>query len=179
MVDKYLFLADDHLVSTSPYDREEVEQIKAINGAKWDKVAKAWRIPMSSVVEARDFGERNGFLIDPQVLTFDLPKKLNPTFGITLKDDFIYLSFAYDPVKVKSVKQIPSVTWHAKTKAWRAPTTSITECIEWANKFNQQIPEELVGMASTIKELHDISVTESRSVDADLEVAGLPLLPYQ
>ena len=179
MVDKYLFLADDHLVSTSPYDREEVEQIKAINGAKWDKVAKAWRIPMSSVVEARDFGERNGFLIDPQVLTFDLPKKLNPTFGITLKDNFIYLSFAYDPVKVKSVKQIPSVTWHAKTKAWRAPTTSITECIEWANKFNQQIPEELVGMASTIKELHDISVTESRSVDADLEVAGLPLLPYQ
>ena len=179
MADKYLFLADDHLVATSPYDQAEVEQIKAINGAKWDKVAKAWRIPMSSVVEARDFGERNGFLIDPQVLTFDLPKKLNPTFGITLKDDFIYLSFAYDPVKVKSVKQIPSVTWHAKTKAWRAPTTSITECIEWANKFNQQIPEELVGMASTIKELHDISVTESRSVDADLEVAGLPLLPYQ
>ena len=179
MADKYLFLADDHLVATSPYDQAEVQQIKAINGAKWDKVAKAWRIPMSSVVEARDFGERNGFLIDPQVLTFDLPKKLNPTFGITLKDDFIYLSFAYDPVKVKSVKQIPSVTWHAKTKAWRAPTTSITECIEWANKFNQQIPEELVGMASTIKELHDISVAESRSVDADLEVAGLPLLPYQ
>ena len=179
MADKYLFLADDHLVATSPYDQAEVQQIKAINGAKWDKVAKAWRIPMSSVVEARDFGERNGFLIDPQVLTFDLPKKLNPTFGITLKDNFIYLSFAYDPVKVKSVKQIPSVTWHAKTKAWRAPTTSIAECIEWANKFNQQIPEELVGMASTIKELHDISVAESRSVDADLEVAGLPLLPYQ
>ena len=30
MSDKHLFLADDHLVSTSPYDREEVEQIKAI-----------------------------------------------------------------------------------------------------------------------------------------------------
>ena len=179
MSDKYLFLADDHLVSTSPYDRAEVEQIKAINGAKWDKVAKAWRIPMSSVVEARDFGIRNGFTIDPQVLTFDLPEKLNPTFGVTLDGDFIYMSFAYDPVKVKAVKGIPSVTWHAKTKAWRAPVASIAECIEWADKFNQPVPENLARLAEQIKETHDDSVQQSRSTDAELEVAGLPLLPYQ
>ena len=179
MSDKYLFLADDHLVATSPYDREEVEQIKAINGAKWDKVAKAWRIPMSSVVEARDFGERHGFIVDPQVLTFDLPQKLNPTFGVTLEKDFIYMSFAYDPVKVKAVKAIPSVTWHAKTMAWRAPVGSITECIEWAEKFNQPMPTNLTLMASKLKETHDESVQQSRSVDADIEVAGLPLLPYQ
>lgn len=179
MSEKYLFLADDHLVSTSPYDRAEVEQIKAIDGAKWDKVAKAWRIPMSSVVEARDFGMRNGFTIDPQVLTFDLPEKLNPTFGVTLDGDFIYLSFAYDPVKVKAVKAIPSVTWHAKTKAWRAPVASIAECIEWSEKFNQAVPENLVRLAAQIKETHDDSVQQSRSTDAELEVAGLPLLPYQ
>ena len=179
MSEKYLFLADDHLVSTSPYDRAEVEQIKAINGAKWDKVAKAWRIPMSSVVEARDFGMRNGFTIDPQVLTFDLPEKLNPTFGVTLDGDFIYMSFAYDPVKVKAVKGIPSVTWHAKTKAWRAPVASIAECIEWSEKFNQPVPENLARLAEQIKETHDDSVQQSRSTDAELEVAGLPLLPYQ
>ena len=179
MSDKHLFLADDHLVATSPYDREEVEQIKAINGAKWDKVAKAWRIPMSSVVEARDFGERHGFIIDSQVLTFDLPQKLNPTFGVTLEKDFIYMSFAYDPVKVKAVKAIPSVTWHAKTMAWRAPISSLTECIEWAEKFNQPIPADLNQLASKLKETHDESVMQSRSADADIEVAGLPLLPYQ
>lgn len=179
MVDKHLFLADDHLVSISPYDRAEVEQIKAIKGAKWDKVAKAWRVPMSSIVEARDFGTRNGFIIDPQVLTFDLPQKLNPTFGVTLDGGFIYMSFAYDPVKVKGVKQIPSVTWHAKTKAWRAPTSSITECIEWAVKFNQEVPVSITSIASEIKEQHDKSVQQSRSVDAELDVAGLPLLPYQ
>ena len=179
MSEKYLFLADDHLVSTSPYDRAEVEQIKAIDGAKWDKVAKAWRIPMSSVVEARDFGMRNGFTIDSQVLTFDLPEKLNPTFGVTLDGDFIYMSFAYDPVKVKAVKGIPSVTWHAKTKAWRAPVASIAECIEWADKFNQPVPENLARLAEQIKETHDDSVQQSRSTDAELEVAGLPLLPYQ
>ena len=156
-----------------------MEQIKAINGAKWDKVAKAWRIPMSSVVEARDFGMRNGFTIDPQVLTFDLPEKLNPTFGVTLDGDFIYMSFAYDPVKVKAVKGIPSVTWHAKTKAWRAPVASIAECIEWSEKFNQPVPENLARLAEQIKETHDDSVQQSRSTDAELEVAGLPLLPYQ
>ena len=179
MSDKHLYLADDDLISTSPYDRDEVEQIKAIHGAKWDKVAKVWRIPMSSVVEARDFGMRNGFTIDPQVLTFDLPEKLNPTFGVTLETDFIYMSFGYDPVKVKAVKQIPSVTWHAKTMAWRAPVASIAECIEWADKFNQRVPDNLTQLAKQIKETHDDSVQQSRSTDADLEVAGLPLLPYQ
>jgi SNF2 family DNA or RNA helicase len=179
VTEKHLFLADDHLVAISPYDREEVEQIKAIIGAKWDKVAKAWRIPMSSVVEARDFGERNGFVIDLEVLTFDLPQKLNPTFGVTLEGEFIYMSFAYDPVKVKAVKAIPSVTWHAKTMAWRAPTTSLSECLEWAEKFNQSVPSDLVSMATRLKKIHDDSVQQSRSVDADLEVAGLPLLPYQ
>lgn len=179
MANKRLYLADDDLISTSPYDRAEVEQIKAIHGAKWDKVAKVWRIPMSSIVEAREFAMGNGFTIDPQVMTFDLPEKLNPTFGVTLEADFIYMSFGYDPVKVKAVKQIPSVTWHAKTMAWRAPVASIAECIEWANKFNQRVPENLTQLAKQIKETHDASVQKSRSTDADLEVAGLPLLPYQ
>ena len=89
------------------------------------------------------------------------------------------MSFAYDPVKVKAVKAIPSVTWHAKTMAWRAPISSLTECIEWAEKFNQPIPADLNQLASKLKETHDESVMQSRSVDADIEVAGLPLLPYQ
>ena len=63
--------------------------------------------------------------------------------------------------------------------AWRAPVGSIAECIEWAEKFNQQVPPNLSQLASQLKETHDASVQQSRSTDADLEVAGLPLLPYQ
>jgi len=55
----------------------------------------------------------------------------------------------------------------------------LTECIEWAEKFNQPIPADLNQLASKLKETHDESVMQSRSVDADIEVAGLPLLPYQ
>ncbi len=178
-MDGNLILNDDHLVVYFAYDKELVEEIKLIYGAKWDKLAKAWRIPMDAVVEARDFATKHGFVIDPQVLLFDLPEKLNPAFGVRLDGDFIYLSFAYDPVKVKAVKQIPSVTWHAKTKAWRAPITSINESIEWADRFGEKIPEDLSSIAIRIRQEHQQSVQMSRSTDADLDVAGLPLLPYQ
>lgn len=179
MGDKSLILNDDHMVAYFPYDLDQVNEIKLIDGAKWDKIAKAWRIPMTSVVEMRDFATKHEFTIDPQLLTFDLPEPTNRVFGIRMEADFIYLSFTYDPVKVKAVKQIPAVTWHAKTKAWRCPISSIQETIEWAEKFNQQIPSDLQTLASTIKEEHDKSVVASRSTDADLDVAGLPLLPYQ
>jgi SWI/SNF-related matrix-associated actin-dependent regulator 1 of chromatin subfamily A len=178
-VDKHLLLNDDHLVAYFPYDKEAVDEIKKIYGAKWDKLAKAWRVPMHSIVELRDFATKHEFTIDPQVLTFDLPEPLNPTFGVRLDGDFIYLSFAYDPVKVRAVKQIPSVTWHAKTKAWRAPLNSIAETLMWAEKFGEKIPEDLNRIASEIKIEHEKSVLMSRSTEAELDVAGLPLLPYQ
>jgi len=178
-VDKHLLLNDDHLVAYFPYDKDAVDEIKKIYGARWDKLAKAWRIPMRSIVELRDFATKHGFTIDPQVLTFDLPEPLNPTFGVRLDGDFIYLSFAYDPVKVKAVKQIPSVTWHSKTKAWRAPISSIAETLMWSEKFGEKIPEDLNRIASEIKIEHEKSVQMSRSTEAELDVAGLPLLPYQ
>jgi len=134
---------------------------------------------MHSIVELRDFATKHEFTIDPQVLTFDLPEPLNPAFGVRLDGDFIYLSFAYDPVKVRAVKQIPSVTWHAKTKAWRAPLNSIAETLMWAEKFGEKIPEDLNRIASEIKIEHEKSVLMSRSTEAELDVAGLPLLPYQ
>ena len=109
-MDKRLFLNDDHLVAQSPYDPTEVADIKLINGAKWDKLAKVWRIPMASLAETRDFATKHGFAIEPDVLTFDLPEPLNKIFGVRKDGDYIYLSFAYDPVKVKAVKQIPSIT---------------------------------------------------------------------
>lgn len=178
-MDKYLFLSDDHLVAFFPFQREVVEEIKLISGAKWDKLAKAWRIPVASVVQARDFATRHEFTIDPQVLKFDLPEPLNPVFGVRLDGDFIYLSFAYDPVKVKAVKQLPSVTWHAKTKAWRVPVSSITEAIEWAEKFGETVPKNMMDIAEEIRSTHQKSVQMSRSTEADIDVAGLPLLPYQ
>lgn len=178
-MDKQLLLNDDHIVAYFPYDADQVAEIKRITGAKWDKLAKAWRIPATSLAEIRDFANKHGFTVDPQILTFDLPTPLNQVFGVKLEGEYIYLSFAYDPVKVKAVKQIPSVTWHTKTKAWRAPVSSITETIEWADNFREKVPDDLRLLAEQIRDKHEESVQMSRSTEAEVDVAGLPLLPYQ
>lgn len=174
-----LFLNDDHLVLDFPYDASQVAEIKLMPGAKWDKLAKVWRVPMGSLHLARDFAAKHEFQIDSDVLMFDLPRQDNEVFGIRQEKDWIYLSFAYDPVKVKGVKQIPSITWHAKTKAWRAPMTSIHDVIDWADKFREQLPEDLALLATGMKEKHLSSVDKSRATVGTIDVAGLPLLPYQ
>ena len=107
---------------------------------------------MSSVVEARDFAERNGFTIDPQVLTFDLPQKLNPTFGVTLEKDFIYMSFAYDPVKVKAVKATVSVkaSTKATTKSTKTAASAPTIAIGLDDKDEEDKGEEEKGLPGAI-----------------------------
>jgi SNF2 family DNA or RNA helicase len=176
---KQLSLVDDHLVLEFPYDADEVTAIKRITGAKWDKVARVWRVPMTSLNEAREFAETRGFDIEPEVLLFTLPEHKNSGKGISKDGDWLYLSFGYDPVMVRSVKGIAGITWHAKTKAWRAPMTSIAEVVKWGETFKQEIPDDVRETLSSI----ETSLTElkdaSRQTDADIEVAGLPLLPYQ
>lgn len=176
---KQLSLVDDHLVLEFPYDADEVTAIKRITGAKWDKVARVWRVPMTSLNEAREFAETRGFDVEPEVLLFTLPEHKNSGKGISKDGDWLYLSFGYDPVMVRSVKGIAGITWHAKTKAWRAPMTSIAEVVKWGETFKQEIPDDVRETLSSI----ETSLTElkdaSRQTDADIEVAGLPLLPYQ
>jgi hypothetical protein len=174
-----LFLNDDHLILDFPYDASQVAEVKLVHGAKWDKLAKVWRVPMGSLHEARDFATKHEFDIDSEVLLFDLPKPDNNVFGIRKEDDWIYLSFAYDPVKVKAVKTIASITWHAKTKAWRAPLSSIHEVIDWASTFREKLPTELSEMATDLRTRHEASVEKSRATEGTIDVAGLPLLPYQ
>ena len=59
-----LRLEDDHLVLDFPYDPQQVAEVKAIKGAKWDKVARVWRAPMTSLNEVREFAEANGLNIE-------------------------------------------------------------------------------------------------------------------
>lgn len=172
-------LADDHLALIFPYDPSGVREVKAITGARWDRLAKVWRVPMSSLAQVREFAESHALAMDDDVALFDLPKSKNEAFGVRLEGDWLYCSFAYDPVKVRSVKTIPSVTWHAKTKAWRAPTTSIVEVIQWADTFGEPVGAELRSLAEKLQKQHLDALEASRLVDIDLEVPGFPLLPYQ
>lgn len=179
--DKSLILADDHLVLIFPYDPSDVAAVKAIQGSKWDKIAKVWRVPMSSLSEARTFAFERDFFIDNDVLLFDLPEPDNDIRGVYSEGSWIYLSFAYDPVKVRSVKTIPGVTWHAKSKAWRCPMSSIAQVVSWSDKFNEKVPQSLRDEEAAVRAKHESLLVASRATEADIEIPGFTgtLMPYQ
>lgn len=174
-------LVDDELILDFPYDKNQVAEIKAIDGAKWDKIAKVWRVPAKSLTPVRDFAVKHGFVISDEILVFNTPMHKNPGDGITIKGNFVFLSFRYDPVMVRSVKQIEGITWDAKSKAWRAPLTSLDTAIKWATTFRQNVPEEVTVLAEKMRTELNVLLDASRSTDAELHIATLngELLGYQ
>lgn len=174
-----LVLVDDHIVLIFPYHKEQVAEVKQIPGARWNKLSRAWSVPLTSLAEARDFARKHEFMIDPDIATFQIPTRKHDPTGITIDDNWIWLNFGYDPVKVRAVKQIPGITWDAKTKAWRAPHSSLEEAIYWARTFDEPIPNKMVESAAELAQSKAVYAEASRATDAELDVAGLPLLPYQ
>lgn len=136
-----LSLVDDELILDFPYDKNQVAEIKAIDGAKWDKVAKVWKVPAKSLTFIRDFAIKHDFVIADEILVFNTPTHRNPGDGMSIKGNFVFLSFRYDPVMVRSVKQIEGITWDAKSKAWKAPLASLDTAIKWATTFRQNVPD--------------------------------------
>lgn len=178
---KQLKLDDDHLVLDFPYDPAEVAEVKKIKGAKWDKIARVWRAPMSSLAEVRQFAQEHGFDVDAEVLLFTLPQHKNSERGIRTDGKWLIMAFPYERVMVQSVKQVPGVTWDKKTLAWRAPITSIAEVVKWGDTFKQTVPDEIREMLQEINNSLSELKDASRMTDADIEVKGLngALLPYQ
>ena len=173
-----LSLADDHLVATFEYDPEVVTQIKRIPGAKWDRPSKSWRIPPTETDAARQLATHLGWWISPELMMLEVPQ---PT--ITARLEFtgtnVLLYFSYDPVKVRAVKRIPGVTWDKKTKGWTAPATSLAEAVDWAETFNIPVDPETQKWITDITTKRADLIQKSRGVNADIDVAGLPLLGYQ
>lgn len=174
-------LADDHLIVDFPYDADQVAEIKKITGAKWDKINKVWRAPMTSLPQIRAFATRHGFVTSPDVDLFTLPTPDTPPdipSGLSADGEYVRIAFPFDPVKVRLVKHIPGVTWHAKSKAWRAPVTSLTAAIEWANKFDLHVPEELKLQAEAHKSFRDEMIAASRATDADITIPNMTGTPF-
>lgn len=176
-----MWLSNECLVLDFPYDEKGVAEIKKIQGSKWDKREKVWKVPFSSIAEARDFAINHGFEnIDRAILVFDTPKE-RPGRSVSMEEDWLYLSFPYERVIIKRVKEIPGITWDAKKKAWRAPKSSISSVIEWAKYFDIPVDRELHEYEIGIRQETERLIESSRSTDAEIEVNGLKanLLPYQ
>ena len=175
-----LFLKDDHLVLDFPYEQNQVNELKKIPGARWDKVVKVWRVPVASLGDARDFAAKYEFDIDNDVLLLTINRKKTIT-GVFVDSGNIYMSFPYERVIINAVKKIPSITWDSKKKAWSAPLISATEVISWAETFSIQVDNEIKDYALKMHDNLEQFREASRSVDAEINVEGLQgeLLPYQ
>lgn len=174
-----VLLADDHLAVIFDYDASLVADIKRIDGAKWDRAARVWRLPLSSLNAVREFATLNGMWISPDLVMLELPARDADYGGVRFDDEWIWLGFNYDRVLVAGVKQIPGVTWDSKTKAWKAPITSAAEAIEFCNRFDLDVPDDLETHATRVMEQGQVLIDASRAIDAELRVGELPLLPYQ
>ena len=173
-------LEDDHLLLSWPFNRDEVESIKLIPGAKWDRVHRAWRVPVTSLGPAREFAAQIGLSIDPEVLVMNIPVHKNPVTGVHMDGKYVYMSFAYDPVRVREIKKIPGITFDSKSKAWKAPISSISHAIAWSKAFRVEVPLQLIEESDRIRVTMEAALAESRSTGAEIVIAGFDkLMSYQ
>jgi len=174
-----VYIDGDHLALSFPYDPQQVADIKTIKGARWDKGAKLWRIPATSVAEARVFASKYDFVISDDILKLTVPPV--PVGGVSYDDGTLCLRFPYERVVVAAVKRIPGITWDSPSHAWRAPVASINDVIGFAESFSLVVDDVVKGMAASVTrdlgELRDAS----RSVDAEIFIPTITgtLFPYQ
>lgn len=176
-----MYLDKDEIVLDFPYDPAQVSEIKQIPGAKWDRTSKLWRVPVRSIEAARNFAIKHEFEVAIDVLTFNAPTPRTGTAIVFMDDGMIAIRVQYERVIIKAIKQIPAVSWDAKKHQWRAPLSSVTNVMEWAERFSVPIDGEVRDISSDVTARMNDFIEASRSVDAELNIPTLTgtLLPYQ
>lgn len=176
-----MYLENEDVVLDFPYDLAQVNEIKKLPGARWDKINRVWRLPVTSMEDARDFAMRHDFHIALEAIKFIVPKSQTRNAKVFLHDGVIAVRVPYERVIINAVKQIPAVTWNSKTAAWEAPLSSVREAVTWAESFGIDIDDEIVEMSEEITMKMDRFIEASRSTDAEISIPTLrgDLLPYQ
>ena len=173
-----LLLADDHLVLDFPYDADQVARVKSIHGARWDKVARVWRVPVESIAEARSFARDCSFWVAPEVLRFDLPAPLagGVTAGrkrLRLDSGRLLIEFGYDQLIAEAARKTPGVAWDKRAKVFAAPESAAADVVSMCSRFGFDIDPAARELAEAESRRGEESVAASRALDADLDVAGL------
>lgn len=176
-----MYLENGEIVLDFPFDAGQVNEIKKITGAKWDKLGKVWRLPITSMNEGREFAMKHNFEIALDAMKFLVDKPKTASARVFLLDGSIMMRFPYERVIIKAVKQIPAVSWDSKKSAWQAPMSSVNEVINWAETFSVYVEPEVIAIANDVTEKMNEFIEASRSTDAGVQVDKLQgeLLPYQ
>jgi len=178
---KLIFLGDTEIILRSPFVRDEVNALqKSVPSARWDRLARVWRIPVMDRDLIVAYADAWDYEVASDITRLELPQRApKPHVTVTPKD--VIMSFAYDPVKIKAVKDIPNSRWHSATKTWRAPLSSLVEVVEFAVSFNLIVSDATLAEADRIKANRQRMMELSSATDGDIEIDdfGLELYPYQ
>lgn len=177
-----LYLDNDEIVLDFPFDKEQVSELKSISGARWDKLAKVWRLPITSVAEGRDFALKHGFDVTVDVMKFTVSKdKKKSSARVWINAGSISIRYPYERVAIKAIKQIPAVSWDGEQRSWTAPMSSVKNVIAWAGMFDVIVDNEIMDEATHVEEKTNQLIEASRSTDAVIVIDKLQgeLLPYQ
>ena len=90
-----MYLDGRELLFDFPYDQEQVNEMKRVEGARWDKVSRIWRVPITSIASAREFALKSEFDITSDILKFQAPKSITSQGDkrVSLHDEMIYMKF--------------------------------------------------------------------------------------
>lgn len=143
-----------------------------------------WRIPMTSLTQAREFAARWDLWIDPAILTFTLPTS-NGHAGdegrVRCVEDELEITFPFDSLKVESVKRLPHARFIPQDKAFRIPASMVREVCEWASRFQCTPDADVVALRDAMQAAEQTRVAASRAEDAEVTVRGIAgeLRPFQ
>lgn len=173
-----LLLADDHLVLDFPYDADRVTEVKLVHGARWDRVARVWRVPVTSIDEARKFASGHGFWISPEVLRLSIPAPI--AGGVTgsrrrlrADGDKLLIEFGYDQLIAEAARKTPGIEWDRKTKTFTAGLGDVVPVVTLCRRFSFDISSEVELLAEEEQRARSRRVEMSRALDAALDVPEL------
>jgi SNF2 family DNA or RNA helicase len=179
---KQIYLKDTHIILDTPYNPDEIQALKdSFPTARWDKINKVWRIPVSETTRLIEFCQAWGINIDNDLIKLQIPNHPIGKPSIRLKTDKLIITLPYETLKVDQLKNIAGIKWDTTTNKWIAPKTSIHDIIDWANKFEIPIPEHIQEHADIEKQQDQHAINLSKATDANINIPKLKLnlYPYQ
>ena len=152
---KVLEHGGDHIAVKFPFDREVKDRVKAIDGARWNKVDKKWEVPFTSfdalLKEFPDFGVDDELYREERV--FDAPPEPAANAGMIRADgNQIRVSFPFERGLVDRVKSVRVAGQKGKWNGrdWVFPNNETT----W-EKLREAFPE--FELAKAAARLYSIS----------------------
>ena len=190
------FRGEDCFVIEFKYDALLVSEVRKLSGARWNKEAKFWSVPLTGAKGLVDFAEKHNFSFEGTA-----SNKVDAIRGTDAWSDNVQVDakqkrilssingrlvfdFDYDQHVINAIKGINGRSWDSKNKVWTVPVISTKEAITVARHFDFEIAEEVENHADEIVAKGDQLQSASEAKNADITVEGLgtnglELRPFQ